>query len=96
MSKADAMKFISRFAKQEIIEVVFSCIPIEMLEEIPLSIYQLKSGRLLAELDELTEELKTAEETGKFLNLMKKLKRKNKEIDTLYDAYRRLLEKKDE
>lgn len=87
----DIKKFISKATKQEIIEAVSSCVPIETLEKISLSIYRTKSGCLLAELDELTEEIKTAEENGKFFEVLKKLAKKNKEIDVLYHAYKKML-----
>lgn len=95
MSKADTMKFLSRVTKQEIIEAVFQEVSAVEVGKILSRIYFQKSERLLKENDELVKELGTAKTTGRFLECVKKLNKKNKEIDALHDAYLRLLEKKD-
>lgn len=96
MDQTEKMKFLSKFTKQEIIEAVFLVVPTVQIEKILGKVYHLKSERLLDERDKLLEEeFETAKTAGKFSEWLKKVNKKDKEIDALYNAYNSLLEKKD-
>lgn len=86
------MKFLSNFTKQEIIEAIFKTIPGRNIEDIMLELYEVKSNRLLDEAGRLNDQLENTVGTLDFFVNMEKNDKKQREIDQLYNDFRKIID----
>ena len=90
----DRRKFISKFTKEEIIEAFFQEAPECDISNVAYRMFENKSDRLLRDIDLLAEQLEQAgksSDNAKFMLIMRKLKKKQKESDSLDRDYKKVV-----
>ena len=90
----DRREFISKFTKEEIIEAFFQEVSENDISNVAYRMFENKSDRLLRDIDLLMEQLEQAgksSDNAKFKMIMKKLKKKEKESDSLERDYKKVV-----